>query len=871
MWLLKRLLTPSIPTDAVANPGTVVKAQRAERTQLSMPVTEIVADARVREKAGRYAESLALINRALAASPGTPALLFAKASILFAWGRFRESYEIATRADAIGLRGAEIYLLLGWSSFRVGKLSDAEAWMRKAVAAAPDAWEPHFNLAVVLQTEKRTNDAIRSYERALAQHPDNFDCLICLGNCHLELLDALSAETYFRRAIATQGQRSDAWGHLGVALGRQDREDEAREAFEQCVQLETQAGAADDGFINLAINLRDAGRTQEALDLFEKNLKQHPVIFAHLSYAHALLKAGKLTEGWRHYEFRWLSEPLLSSRLEFGRPVWSGQDLRGKTLLLREEQGFGDTIQFIRYAPRIQALGATVLLRVGGTMESLARSFPGIDRVLGPHDPTPEFDYYIHPLSLPRVLGTEVASIPAEVPYLCADPTRVERWRPKLDSKKGLRVGLVWAGSPAHQRDRYRSMSLDNMAPLAELRGVCFVALQKGPPAEQVKQPPPGLEVSNLGPELEDFCDTAAVISQLDLVICVDTAVAHLAGALGKPVWLMLPQPPDFRWMEEREDSPWYPTMRLFRQRRRGDWNEVVARVKAALQERLDEASSATSNPSVSTPVGAKEAVIAPIPLADVSSILGTGFSAVAETRMGILQYLPDEPVKGVAIGWYGEYLQSQLELLTRIIRPGATVMEVVAGIGAHSVVLARAIGPNGHLFLYESREIVQQILRQNLAANRIANATLMKRALGQSNGPAANARNDTALAGNTIAQNQGATETLDELLLDRLDWLKINDGSIALQVLEGATDTLWRLRPALFITTRDEAMLTALKNRMLEFSYRCWRMETALFNPENFNRRDTDLFSGRTSLALLAIPEEVDVDIVLDGCVELW
>ena len=868
MSLLQKFLRSSTSPDAAVTHRAPASAGREDATQPS--IGEIVEEARALEKAGRYAESLALISRALAASPDTPELLFAKASALFAWGRFRESHETAMRADAMGLRRAELYLLLGWASFHTGKVADAEACMRKAIAASPDAWEPHFNLAVVLQAEKRPNDAIKSYERALAQHPGDFDCIMGLGNCDLELLDAPSAEAHFRQAIAMQGQRPVAWGLLGVALGRQDREDEAREAFEECVRLETQTGEADDGFINLAINLRDAGRTQEALDLFEKNLKQHPIVFGHFAYAHALLKAGKLTEGWRHYEFRWLTEPLLSLRVEFQRPLWTGQDLRGKTLLLREEQGFGDTIQFIRYAPRLQALGATVLLRVRAAMESLARSFPGIDRVLGPDDPTPEFDYYIHPLSVPRVLGTELASIPAEIPYLYADPARVERWRPKLEGKKGLRVGLVWAGSPEHPGDRYRSMSLDTLASLAELRGVCFVSLQKGLPAEQAKEPPPGLEVANLGPELEDFCDTAAVISQLDLVICVDTAVGHLAGALGKPVWLMLQQPPDFRWMADREDSPWYPTVRLFRQRRRGDWDEVVGRVKAALQKRLDEGISATPSVGPSIPVGGT--VTSPaIPLGDVSSVLGSGFSAVAEARMGILQYLPDEPVMGLAIGWYGEYLQSQLELLTRIIRPGATVMEVVAGIGAHSMVLARAIGPNGHLFLYESREIVRQILRQNLVANRIANVTVMKRALGQSNRPSADARNGPAFANNTIRQNQVATETLDELLLDRLDWLKINDGSIALQVLEGATDTLWRLRPAMFITARDETMLTALKNRMLEFSYRCWRMEAALFNPENFNRRDADLFSGRTSLALLTIPEEIDVDIELDGCIELW
>jgi precorrin-6B methylase 2 len=390
------------------------------------------------------------------------------------------------------------------------------------------------------------------------------------------------------------------------------------------------------------------------------------------------------------------------------------------------------------------------------------------------------------------------------------------------------------------------------LARLGEVEGVRWVSLQKGQAAGEAEAPPPGLELVNLGPELEDFCDTAAVIDQLDLVLCVDTAVAHLAGALGKPVWVLLPSPADWRWLEGREDSPWYPTMRLFRQSRRGEWEDVIERVKVALQERLRDGASAT------VPSANRRPQVLPAPEPPVVALPSQapghrpGFSAVAECRYGILQYLPDEAV-GDSLGWYGEYLQPQLDFLARLIRPGATVLEVGAGVGEHALFLAATIGEGGHLFLYESRPVVKRILQQNLGANRITNVTLMRRTLG--------AKGEAADRG---------SETLDELQLERLDWLKINGSVLALEVLDGGADTLWRLRPLMFLAAADEPVLTALASRVKEFSYRCWRMETALFNPQNFNRREADIFSGRTALALLAIPEEIEVDIALDRCVEI-
>jgi hypothetical protein len=355
----------------------------------------------------------------------------------------------------------------------------------------------------------------------------------------------------------------------------------------------------------------------------------------------------------------------------------------------------------------------------------------------------------------------------------------------------------------------------------------------------------------DLGPELEDFADTAAVIEQLDLVLCVDTAVAHLAGALGKPVWLMLPRPADFRWLEEREDSPWYPTMRLFRQSRRDHWEEVVQRVKAALQERVR--SVIATQVAVDRGVGRRSLPRPAVVQPGVPAGHRPGFSAVAETRMGIMQYLPDEAPLGASLHWYGEYLQPQLDLLVRLLRPGATLLEADAGVGAHALFLGKALGAAGHLFVYEPRPVVQRILRQNLVANRILNVTLMRRRLG-GGGEA----------------SPVVSETIDELQLERLDWLKVNAGGLALEVLAGAGETLWRLRPLLFLTADDVPTLHELAQRVQAFSYRCWRMDTALFNPANFNRRDTDIFSGRTALALLAIPEEIDVDMALDECVEL-
>ena len=823
------------------------------------------ADAVVLLAAGRYGDALSLIDHALASRPHDGEIRFARASLLFTWGRHREALAEYQRALATGLKHPDLQQQLGWSYFYAGRLGDAERSMREAVRMEPDSRGGHFGLGAVYQAQKRSDDAVAEFERALELQRGDFDCYIRLGNCSLDRRDPLTAEGYFRCAISGGGDRSAAWDDLGVALEHQDRYEEALNAFRRAAALGEGGGAEGDSFFNLAVMLGQSGQLEEGLHLYEANLNERPSLPGYYAYGMALLTAGRLREGWNALEFRWLSEPCLSLRPGFQRPLWNGEDLQGKTILLVAEQGLGDTIQFLRYAPYVKAAGATVLLRVPDALQRLVKGAPGIDRVLLPGGGDETFDTYIHLQSLPRVFGTDLTSIPAETPYLFIPPEDVDRWAERL-SGPGVKIGLVWAGNPAHLRDRFRSLALSELRPILRVEGARFFLLQKGPAAAEAATLPADLEVENLGAELNDIADTAAVISQLDLVICVDTAIAHLAGALAKPVWLMLPKPADWRWLEQREDSPWYPTSRLFRQSVRGNWSDVVASIA---RELADLVRGGHRRPVVSTKPPGRPPVPRRPALSRLTVEHRPGSSAVAECRYGILQYLPDQPLVGDSLEWYGEYLQHQLNLLLRLVRPGATALEVGAGVGAHSLPLAAALGQQGHLLLHESRPAAQRILRQNLKANRAGNTTQLRRALRtrQDRSPS----EDSGSRASAPGSSNRLDDTLDDLRLEALQILKVSESSIeTLGILEGAQETLWRLRPLLFIATESGAALQKLVLLGKDYGYRCWRKETPLFNPGNFNRRPDDIFLGATAVSLLAIPEEIEVDIPLDGCVEL-
>jgi hypothetical protein len=336
--------------------------------------------------------------------------------------------------------------------------------------------------------------------------------------------------------------------------------------------------------------LGEIGEYERSLRVYERAMAISPgVATIRVAYGMALLKLGDFLRGWEFYDAR---ESMQEVSQFTGRdlpPRYTSGNLHGRTLLLLSEQGLGDTLMFARYIPMLAKRGARIIVVAHNEVAELLRTIPGVERVVPFAKTLPGFHLYARLLGLPRIFATTAWNIPNQVPYVRVSPGRIEQWRQRVLSDGAAagvkRVGLVWAGNPAHSRDVHRSINLSDLAPLADLPGVIFYSLQKGGRQEQASNPPQGMRLIDAAPGLNDMSDVGAILHSLDLLICVDTAPAHLAGALGRPVWTLVSYSPDWRWMLDRDDSPWYPTMRLFRQPRLWDWASVIAKVRVSLNE----------------------------------------------------------------------------------------------------------------------------------------------------------------------------------------------------------------------------------------------------------------------------------------------
>jgi tetratricopeptide (TPR) repeat protein len=345
--------------------------------------------------------------------------------------------------------------------------------------------------------------------------------------------------------------------------------DKATAAAEKAIALKPSLAEA---HLCLGAALANRGQFDRAIAVYRDAIRIRPEYpAAHLNLALALLVTGNLEQGWPEYEWRQRCAAALAPR-QFSQPAWNGENLDGKTILLHAEQGFGDAIHFIRYLPMVAKMGGKILLECQPPLIRLFQNFPGIERIIPAGQASGHFDLHCALPSLPLMFRTALDSIPAPIPYLAADPHAVESWRTRIDqSGKQLQIGLVWAGSSENRNDRNRSIPLAKFSPLANPDRLRFHGLQVAPPPAN-----PGISVIDWSNHIKDFADTAALIANLDLIISVDTSVAHLAAAMGKKVWLLLPFPPDWRWLLDRTDSPWYPTIRLFRQHTPGDWDSVI-------------------------------------------------------------------------------------------------------------------------------------------------------------------------------------------------------------------------------------------------------------------------------------------------------
>ena len=793
--------------------------------------------------AGRLPEALSAVDGALESSPEATSPRLARARILRAWNRVPEALDEVARAnvdDVRVLEDVEDLRMLAWHANVLGDRGRAIAAAARAAELAPQHGGIATELGSALLHAGRFDEAASALEGALRIDPSNVEAHLGLAQIHVERGRTDAAEAMFRRALHVDPAHPVALRHLAVVLANQDRLDESLPLFERAEQA-FDPDHDPDPRVARAIALCRAARIEEGAVELLRVLPERPDLNGSLQLGSALLTLGDFERGWPQLEHRWFLPPLSSQRADYGVPHWSGQPLEGRTILVRAEQGIGDLFQSARFLPMLKARGARVIFQPPDGLDAIARRLRGVDRVARGGESLPAFDYFANAMSLPLAFGTTPGTVPRDVPYVTADPAYLAKWTPRLRERDPFTVGLIWAGRPEHLRDRQRSIELERLAPLLAVPGVRFVSLQQGPALAQAAGLSASVDWISLGPELRDLDDTLAVLSMLDLIIGVDTGPMHMAGALGKDAWMLLPSPPDYRWLLDREDSLWYPTMRLFRQATPRDWTPVVERVAQALQARV----ASRRDGLLREAPASERASLAPTVLPPAANL-----AIAAQTRAGFMQFVPDEPLIGPSLAHGGEWLQRELELALSFAGPGATVIEAGAGAGAHALPLARAVAPAGTLLAWESRPAFRRVLAHNLAAHGLARATIMARSLEGGGAHGFDARR----------------ESVDDLRLRRLDLLKLNDGARVLPILEGASDTLWRCRPAVMIIAADPAIPRAASDVLRGFGYRGWTAATRVFRPENFNRRTSDVQGGACVHAMLALPEEIDVRDPMPG-----
>ena len=502
---------------------------------------------------GQHEEAVSLINQAIGILPDQPIYRINLGNVLQAQGKFEEAEQSYQQAIDINPVVAEAHYNLGCVLEQQDRINDAVWSYHKAIETNPQYAEAHINLGNVLQAQGKFEEATRVYEQVLGINPDVSETLYNLGVVKQKLNQLDDAMAYYSRAIQAGASFTDAHRNLGYLLRERQELDESVQIYRQALEIEP----------------------------------DNPEV--HIELAFVLLLQGNFRKGLEEYEWRWELESLSLFKREFIQPFWDGSPLDDKTILLHAEQGFGDTIQFVRYADLITNSNTKIIVECQSELVTLLEGMDSINQVIPTGELLPDFDVYAPILSLPYILKTDVDSIPNQVPYLCSTTPDAAV---NLNAENKFKIGLVWAGNPENEIENWlilasasRSIELLDFASLFELNACQFYSLQISSARTDIIIYDFEDEIIDLGSSFNDFSETAATIMQLDLVISVDTAVAHLAGALGKPVWTLLPTVADWRWMLNRSDTLWYPTMKLFRQEDVGNWGTVIQKVKTELTQ----------------------------------------------------------------------------------------------------------------------------------------------------------------------------------------------------------------------------------------------------------------------------------------------
>jgi tetratricopeptide (TPR) repeat protein len=533
---------------------------------------------------GRLADAEKLCNRVLKARPDAFDALHLLGVIRLDSGKAGAALGVLESALRINPNVPPALLSLARTQSALHRDAEALATIDKALALAPNSYEALNSRGVVLLKLNRAAEALPALERAAAIEPRFLGSRLNLGNALNELGRHADALAQYDAMLAVSEAQPDVHYSRGNALSALGRATHALAAYDRALALKPDFPKAllSRGAVLMALN-----RYRDALADFGAVLARDKTnADAQHNAALSWLTLGELKQGFEIYESRWQRSGMAGKRPSLGKPLWLGEyPLARKTILIHAEQGLGDTIQFARYAPILARAGAKVVLEVQPELTGLMSRLAGVSEVVARGAARPSFDVHCPVGSLPRALRTELSGIPADTPYLSVSEERLAKWRPRLEALPGPRIAFAWSGNPNHANDRNRSLALNGLAPLLASEHASFISIQRdlrdGDAAALAQMP----RVTHVGGELDDFDDTAAVMALADLVISVDTSVVHLAGALGRPTWILVPFAPDWRWLLDREDSPWYPDVRLFRQPAPGDWPNVVARVTDELAQ----------------------------------------------------------------------------------------------------------------------------------------------------------------------------------------------------------------------------------------------------------------------------------------------
>jgi tetratricopeptide (TPR) repeat protein len=534
---------------------------------------------------GRAEDALASFDRAVLLNPDYAEAHNSRGNALYELKRFDEAAASYQRAALLKPEHFVAHFNRGNVLLDLHRSDEALASFDAALRCDPNNAQAHNNRGNALCEMKRLDEALASYDKALLLQPDDVEARFNRGNVLWELRRLDEALADYGKVLQRNPDHAEVYFNRGHTLQELNRLDAALADYDSAVRRNP---AHADAFSNRGNTLLDLGREEEARASFERALAIDPDhADAKFNMALLLLGQGDYRRGWPLYEWRWESAQKGAQRRWPGRPLWlGGQSLAGKTILLHAEQGLGDTIQLVRFIPLVKALGGRVILEAPAALTALFAGLPGVDLLISAAESAPHFDLHCPLMSLPLALGVSLESIPAADGYLHPEPNKLKAWASRLADRPRPRIGLVWSGSTIHKNDLNRSLPFSAVAPLLSL-DADWICLQK-----EVRETDraavaacPGLRL--FGDDLTDFSQTAALVGNLDLVVTVDTSVAHLAGAMGKPCWILLPFAVDWRWMRDREDSPWYDSVRLFRQPAFGDWDAAISRLAGELTRRF--------------------------------------------------------------------------------------------------------------------------------------------------------------------------------------------------------------------------------------------------------------------------------------------